>query len=324
VITDATVAATISRRPRPRCAGRNRRHGRDVPAGESSKSFAVPSTSARPYRGASSAATSWSRSRRAWGGSGRLRGCRGRRGLDYVQVPTTLLAQVDSSVGARRHRFQAWQEPVGAFHQPSCGRRQPPCSIRCRRGNSPPAMPSRQNTAARRCRLLRCLKALAGGVRGGPARERAIATSCRAKARSWRATSAKPATGRCSISATPSGMPSRRPPLFRQPACTRGDLVGMVLASSSPPARIVAGRRGREGGASPCGGRPADPSVHGAGLLPDADGLMELIAQDQEGATRPADLHPGARIGQAFVAPDDRRSRVRAFLLEKLAEREHL
>src|SRR4051794_7175605 len=42
-----------------------------------------------------------------------------RRGLDYVQVPTTLLAQVDSSVGGKtaidsRHG----KNLVGAFHQP--------------------------------------------------------------------------------------------------------------------------------------------------------------------------------------------------------------
>ena len=42
-----------------------------------------------------------------------------RRGLDYVQVPTTLLAQVDSSVGGKtaidsRHG----KNLIGAFHQP--------------------------------------------------------------------------------------------------------------------------------------------------------------------------------------------------------------
>jgi len=42
-----------------------------------------------------------------------------RRGLDYVQVPTSLLAQVDSSVGGKtaidsRHG----KNLVGAFHQP--------------------------------------------------------------------------------------------------------------------------------------------------------------------------------------------------------------
>src|SRR5580704_14108105 len=42
-----------------------------------------------------------------------------RRGLDYVQVPTTLLAQVDSSVGGKTAIDSAHgKNLVGAFHQP--------------------------------------------------------------------------------------------------------------------------------------------------------------------------------------------------------------
>ncbi len=42
-----------------------------------------------------------------------------RRGLDYVQVPTTLLAQVDSSVGGKTAIDSALgKNLVGAFHQP--------------------------------------------------------------------------------------------------------------------------------------------------------------------------------------------------------------
>ena len=41
------------------------------------------------------------------------------RGLDFVQVPTTLLAQVDSSVGGKTGvNFGAAKNLVGAFHQP--------------------------------------------------------------------------------------------------------------------------------------------------------------------------------------------------------------
>ena len=42
-----------------------------------------------------------------------------RRGLDYIQVPTTLLAQVDSSVGGKTAiDSRLGKNLIGAFHQP--------------------------------------------------------------------------------------------------------------------------------------------------------------------------------------------------------------
>ncbi len=42
------------------------------------------------------------------------------RGIDFVQVPTTLLAQVDSSIGGKTGvDFDSYKNMVGAFHQPS-------------------------------------------------------------------------------------------------------------------------------------------------------------------------------------------------------------
>lgn len=41
------------------------------------------------------------------------------RGVDFIQVPTTLLSQVDSSVGGKTGvDFQQYKNMVGAFHQP--------------------------------------------------------------------------------------------------------------------------------------------------------------------------------------------------------------
>jgi 3-dehydroquinate synthase len=92
-----------------------------VPPGESSKSFAVfeqvceAIIAARIERGDLVVAL-------GGGVVGDLAGFAAavvRRGLDYVQVPTTLLAQVDSSVGGKtaidsRHG----KNLIGAFHQP--------------------------------------------------------------------------------------------------------------------------------------------------------------------------------------------------------------
>ena len=65
------------------------------------------------------------------------------RGVRYVQVPTTLVAQVDSAYGGKTGVDLAEAKNyVGAFHQPSAviadtdDARQ-----RCRRPSSPPATP---------------------------------------------------------------------------------------------------------------------------------------------------------------------------------------
>ena len=41
------------------------------------------------------------------------------RGIDFVQIPTTLLSQVDSSIGGKTGvDFDAYKNMVGAFHMP--------------------------------------------------------------------------------------------------------------------------------------------------------------------------------------------------------------
>jgi 3-dehydroquinate synthase len=92
-----------------------------VPPGEASKSFAVfeqvceAIIAARMERGDLVVAL-------GGGVIGDLAGFAAavvRRGLDYVQVPTTLLAQVDSSVGGKTAIDSAHgKNLIGAFHQP--------------------------------------------------------------------------------------------------------------------------------------------------------------------------------------------------------------
>ena len=108
-----------------------------------------------------------------------------RRGLDYVQVPTSLLAQVDSSVGGKT----AIDSPqgknlIGAFHQPvlviaDTALLDTLPEREFRAGYAEVAKYGLLGDAA----FFAWLEANWKDVfAGGPAREHAIATSCRAKA----------------------------------------------------------------------------------------------------------------------------------------------
>jgi 3-dehydroquinate synthase len=122
IVTDENVAQHVLPAATAALDGARIRHGDIVvPPGESSKSFAVfeqvceAIIAARIERGDLVVAL-------GGGVVGDLAGFAAavvRRGLDYVQVPTTLLAQVDSSVGGKtaidsRHG----KNLIGAFHQP--------------------------------------------------------------------------------------------------------------------------------------------------------------------------------------------------------------
>jgi 3-dehydroquinate synthase len=108
-----------------------------------------------------------------------------RRGLDFVQVPTTLLAQVDSSVGGKTGiNSRHGKNLIGAFHQPALVIADtalldtlPPREVRA--GYAELAKYGLLGDAG----FFHWLEANAADVfSGGPAREHAIAVSCRAKA----------------------------------------------------------------------------------------------------------------------------------------------
>ena len=158
-----------------------------VPAGESSKSFPVL---ARVCEALIAARVERADLIVALGGGviGDLAGFAAailRRGLDYVQVPTTLLAQVDSSVGGKTAiDSNHGKNLIGAFHQPvlvladtalldTLSPRQ------FRAGYAEVAKYGLIGDAA----FFAWLEANWRDVfAGGPAREHAIAVSCRMKA----------------------------------------------------------------------------------------------------------------------------------------------
>ena len=105
-----------------------------------------------------------------------------RRGVDFVQVPTTLLAQVDSSVGGKTGiNSPQGKNLVGAFHQPVLVIADTAVldTRQFRAGYAEVAKYGVLGDAA----FFGWLEANhADIVKGGAAREHAIATSCRAKA----------------------------------------------------------------------------------------------------------------------------------------------
>jgi 3-dehydroquinate synthase len=249
-----------------------------------------------------------------------------RRGLDVVQVPTTLLAQVDSSVGGKTGVNSAHgKNLIGAFHQPIMVIADTalldtlPGRV-FRAGYAEVVKYGLIGDAGFFAWLDANWRDLFGG---GPAREHAIATSCRSKAitvaRDERETGERALLnlghtfGHAFEAAA--GFSDR---LLHGEAVA----VGMALAFAFS-ARLgllapdEADRVVRHLKAVGLPTRPADV----AGELPGADGLMELMAQDKKVRRGKLTLILTRGIGAAFVAPDVDPAQVRGFLAEKLAER---
>ena len=249
-----------------------------------------------------------------------------RRGLDVVQVPTTLLAQVDSSVGGKTGINSAHgKNQIGAFYQPI---------LVIADTALLDTLPARVFRAGYAEVVKYGLIGDAGFfawldanwrdvLGGGPAREHAIATSCRAKAitvaRDERETGERALLnlGHTFGHAfeTAAGFSNR---LFHGEAVA----VGMALAFGFSARRGLlpaaeAERVVRHLAQVGLPTRPADIP----GALPDADALMALMAQDKKVRRGKLTLILARGIGASFVAPDVDPAEVRAFLAEKLAER---
>ena len=255
-----------------------------------------------------------------------------RRGLDYVQVPTTLLAQVDSSVGGKTAIDSAHgKNLIGAFHQPILVLADTVLLD---------TLPERQFRAGYAelvkygllgdAGFFSWLEAnwreiFSGGKSSGSsAREHAIAVSCRAKAaivaRDERETGDRALLNlghtfghaleaACGFSdrllhgeAISAGMAlafefSAR----RQGLVPKADAARVVrhLAETGLPTRLK----------------------DIPGPLPSVDQLMELIAQDKKVKRGMLTFILVRGIGAAFVEAGVDPREVRAFLSEKLAER---
>jgi 3-dehydroquinate synthase len=248
-----------------------------------------------------------------------------RRGLDYVQVPTTLLAQVDSSVGGKTAiDARLGKNLIGAFHQPilviadtAVLDTLPVREFRA--GYAEVAKYGLINDAA-------FFAWLAANWRdvfaGGPAREHAIAVSCRAKAaivaRDERETGERALLNLGHTFAhafeAAAGFSDR---LLHGEAVALGMTLALAfsarlgLLAPTEADRVTAHLAG-VGLPTRASDIPGDP--------PSLERLMELIAQDKKVQRGKLTLILARGIGRSFIAPDVDAADVRAFLAQKLAD----
>ena len=254
-----------------------------------------------------------------------------RRGLDFVQVPTTLLAQVDSSVGGKTGiNSRHGKNLVGAFHQPilvvadtalldTLPQRE------FRAGYAEVAKYGLLGDAA----FFAWLEAnwqdvFAGGKSSATmAREHAIAVCCRGKAgivaRDERETGERALLnlGHTFGHALEAGAGFSGRLLHGEAVA-----LGMVLAFE------FSSRKGLIGDADAARARAHLAAVglpthlkQVPGGVPGLDALMDLIAQDKKVKRGKLTFILVRGIGQAFVANDVSAAEVRAFLADKLSEK---
>jgi len=247
-----------------------------------------------------------------------------RRGLDYVQVPTTLLAQVDSSVGGKTGiNSRHGKNLVGAFHQPilvvadtalldTLPKRE------FRAGYAEVAKYGLFGDAAFFSWLERNWQDV---FAGGPAREHAIAVCCRAKAgivaRDERETGERALLnlghtfGHALEAAC--GFSDR---LLHGEAVALG--MALALEFSAHKGLIQASEAKRAAAHLAGAGLPTHLKEVPGGV-PTADVLMDLIAQDKKVKRGTLTFIFVRGIGQAFIENNVSAADVRAFLDRKLA-----
>jgi 3-dehydroquinate synthase len=253
-----------------------------------------------------------------------------RRGLDYVQVPTTLLAQVDSSVGGKTAINSAHgKNLIGAFHQPilvvadtALLDTLPPRQFRA--GYAEVAKYGLLGDAAFFAWLeTNWRDVFAAGNSGNFAREHAIAVSCRAKAaivaRDERETGERALLnlghtfGHALEAAC--GFSDR---LLHGEAVAAG--IALAFGFSARLGLIAAPEADRAIRHLADVGLPTRPQDISGGL-PDADALMDLMAQDKKVKRGMLTFVLVRGIGSAFLEQGVDAAQVRAFLSEKLAEK---
>ncbi|UWU69540.1 3-dehydroquinate synthase [Bradyrhizobium sp. NC92] len=252
-----------------------------------------------------------------------------RRGVDFVQVPTSLLAQVDSSVGGKTGiNSPQGKNLLGAFHQPVLVVADTAVldTLSPRQFRAGYAEVAKYGVLGDEAFFTWLEKNHADISRGGSAREHAIATSCRAKAaivaRDERETGERALLnlghtfGHALEAAT--GFSDR---LFHG----EGVAIGMTLAAqfSAKLGMIGAADAARVERHLIEAGLPTrlqDIAGFAQEGLADADALMALMAQDKKVKRGKLTFILLEAVGGAVIAKDVEPTPVRDFLKEKLAQ----
>ena len=242
-----------------------------------------------------------------------------RRGIDFVQVPTSLLAQVDSSVGGKTGiNSRHGKNLIGAFHQPilviadtALLDTLPPREFRA--GYAEVAKYGLLGDAA----FFAWLEANWQDVfAGGPAREHAIAVCCRAKAgivaRDERETGERALLnlGHTFGHALEAGCGFSQRLLHGEAVA-----LGMVMAFdfSARKGLCSAADAARARAHLAAVGLPTHVKQVPGGV-PGVDALMDLIAQDKKVKRGALTFILVRGIGQAFIEHNVDAAEVRAFL----------
>ena len=242
-----------------------------------------------------------------------------RRGVDFVQAPTSLLAQVDSSVGGKTGiNSRHGKNLIGAFHQPilvlADTRALDTLPLReFRAGYAEVAKYGLIDNAPFFAWLERKWQE---AFDGGPARIEAIATSCASKA-AVVARDEKETGDRALLNLGHTfGHALEAGAGFSQ-RLLHGEAVAVGMAQAF---RFSAA----QGLCAPADATRVEAHLKAVGLptrirdipggLPDTEGLMTLIAQDKKVSRGALTFILARGIGQSFIARDVDPAAVRAFL----------
>lgn len=247
-----------------------------------------------------------------------------RRGLDFVQVPTTLLAQVDSSVGGKTGiNSRHGKNLVGAFHQPILVLADTAIldtlpARQMRAGYAEVAKYGLLGDAAFFAWLEQNWREI---FSGGPAREYAVTKSCQMKA-DIVARDERESGDRALLNLGHTFGHALEAAAGFSDRLLHGEAIaiGMTLAFAFSARRGLlssadAERVQRHLAAVGLPTRISDIP----GPLPDADTLMDLIAQDKKVKRGHLTFILARGIGQSFIAPDVASDDVRTFLVGNLS-----